>query len=56
MEVTSVLGWLAGIAEIAKAAFGGDLRGGDGKSPPPARARPTGPFGINESRPEIDDG
>jgi len=42
MEATSVLGSLAGIAEIAKAAFGSDPRGGDGKSPPPAR-RPTGP-------------
>ena len=42
MEATSVLGSLAGIAEIAKATFGGDPRGGDGKAPPPAR-RPTGP-------------
>jgi regulator of protease activity HflC (stomatin/prohibitin superfamily) len=42
MEATNVLGSLAGIAEIAKAAFGGDQRGGDGKAPPPAR-RPTGP-------------
>ena len=43
MEATSVLGSLAGIGEIAKATFGGDgTRGGDGKTPPPAR-RPTGP-------------
>ena len=42
MEATSVLGSLAGIGEIAKATFGGDPRGGDGKAPPPAR-RPTGP-------------
>jgi regulator of protease activity HflC (stomatin/prohibitin superfamily) len=42
MESTGVLGSLAGIAEIAKSAFGsGDPRSGDGKSPP-AR-RPTGP-------------
>jgi hypothetical protein len=41
MEATHVLGSLAGIAEIAKATFGGDPRGGDGKTPP-AR-RPTGP-------------
>jgi regulator of protease activity HflC (stomatin/prohibitin superfamily) len=42
MEATSVLSSLAGIGEIAKATFGGDPRGGDGKAPPPAR-RPTGP-------------
>jgi regulator of protease activity HflC (stomatin/prohibitin superfamily) len=42
MEATSVLGSLAGIGEIAKATFGGDPRGGDGKPPAPAR-RPTGP-------------
>jgi regulator of protease activity HflC (stomatin/prohibitin superfamily) len=42
MESTSVLGSLAGIAEIAKSTFGGDPKGGDGKAPPPAR-RPTGP-------------
>jgi len=41
MEATSVLGSLAGIAEIAKATFGGDPRSGDGKAPPPRR--PTGP-------------
>jgi regulator of protease activity HflC (stomatin/prohibitin superfamily) len=42
METTGVLGSLAGIAEIAKATFGGDPRGGDGKAPPPAQ-RPSGP-------------
>jgi regulator of protease activity HflC (stomatin/prohibitin superfamily) len=44
MEATNVLGSLAGIAEIAKAAFGSDPRGGDGKAPPtsPPR-RPTVP-------------
>jgi regulator of protease activity HflC (stomatin/prohibitin superfamily) len=42
IEATSVLGSLAGIAEIAKSAFGSDHHGGDGKAPPPAR-RPTGP-------------
>ena len=42
MEATNVLGSLAGIAEIAKSAFGGDPRGGDGKAPPAPR-RPTGP-------------
>ena len=42
MESVGVLGSLAGIAEIAKSAFGGDSHGGDGKAPPPAR-RPTGP-------------
>ncbi|MPZ38817.1 MAG: SPFH/Band 7/PHB domain protein [Rhizobiales bacterium] len=41
MEATGVLGSLAGIGEIAKAAFGGDPKGGNGKAPP-AR-RPTGP-------------
>jgi regulator of protease activity HflC (stomatin/prohibitin superfamily) len=41
MEATNVLGSLAGIAEIAKAAFGGDSRGSDGKAPP--TRRPTGP-------------
>ena len=35
-----MLGSLAGIGEIAKAAFGSDQRGGDGKAPP---RRPTGP-------------
>jgi regulator of protease activity HflC (stomatin/prohibitin superfamily) len=38
MEATSVLGSLAGIAEIAKASFGGD-----GNSGAPAPRRPTGP-------------
>jgi regulator of protease activity HflC (stomatin/prohibitin superfamily) len=45
MEATSVLGSLAGIAEIAKEAFGGGGHsGGDGKAPPtsPPR-RPTVP-------------
>jgi hypothetical protein len=43
MESTGVLGSLAGIAEIAKSAFGGgDPRGGDGIALPAAR-RPTGP-------------
>jgi regulator of protease activity HflC (stomatin/prohibitin superfamily) len=41
METTGVLGSLAGIAEIAKATFGGDPRS-DGKALPAAR-RPTGP-------------
>jgi regulator of protease activity HflC (stomatin/prohibitin superfamily) len=41
MEATSVLGSLAGIAEIAKQTFGGDPRSGDGKAPPPRR--PTVP-------------
>jgi regulator of protease activity HflC (stomatin/prohibitin superfamily) len=41
-EATNVLGSLAGIAEIAKQAFGSDHpRGGDGKAPPPRR--PTVP-------------
>jgi hypothetical protein len=40
-EATNVLGSLAGIAEIAKQAFGGDPRAGDGKAPPPRR--PTVP-------------
>jgi regulator of protease activity HflC (stomatin/prohibitin superfamily) len=41
-EATNILGSLAGIAEIAKQAFGGDHpRGGDGKAPPPRR--PTVP-------------
>jgi regulator of protease activity HflC (stomatin/prohibitin superfamily) len=43
MEATNVLGSLAGIAEIAKAAFGSDSRAGDGRSPPPPARRPTGP-------------
>src|SRR5437773_1768317 len=34
MEATNVLGSLAGIAEIAKQAFGSDPKGGDGKAPP----------------------
>jgi regulator of protease activity HflC (stomatin/prohibitin superfamily) len=42
MEATAVLGSLAGITEIAKSAFGGDPRAGDGKAPPPPR-RPTVP-------------
>jgi regulator of protease activity HflC (stomatin/prohibitin superfamily) len=37
MEATNVLGSLAGIAEIAKSAFGSDGRGADGKAPPPVR-------------------
>jgi hypothetical protein len=42
-EATNILGSLAGIAEIAKQAFGGDHpRGGDGKAAPPPR-RPTVP-------------
>jgi regulator of protease activity HflC (stomatin/prohibitin superfamily) len=41
MEATNVLGSLAGIAEIAKQAFGSDPRSGDGKAPPPRR--PTVP-------------
>src|SRR3954467_9641945 len=41
IEAMNVLGSLAGIGEIAKATFGGDPRGGDGKSPPPRR--PTVP-------------
>jgi regulator of protease activity HflC (stomatin/prohibitin superfamily) len=42
METTGVLGSLAGIAEIAKSAFGSEPRSGDGKAPPAPR-RPTGP-------------
>jgi regulator of protease activity HflC (stomatin/prohibitin superfamily) len=47
IEAMSVLGSLAGIGEIAKATFGGDPRGGDGKSPPrrptvPTAGMPTG--------------
>jgi regulator of protease activity HflC (stomatin/prohibitin superfamily) len=42
IEAMNVLGSLAGIGEIAKATFGGDPRGGDGKAPPPPR-RPTVP-------------
>lgn len=41
MEATAVLGSLAGIAEIAKATFGGDGRGGSTPVPP---APPTPPF------------
>src|SRR5215211_6325594 len=41
IEAMNVLGSLAGIGEIAKATFGDDGRGGDGKAPP-AR-RPTVP-------------
>src|SRR6267143_722601 len=41
IEAMNVLGSLAGIGEIAKATFGGDPRGGDGKAPPPRR--PTVP-------------
>src|SRR5215831_10054695 len=41
IEATGVLGALAGITEIAKGAFGGDPRSGDGKAPPPRR--PTVP-------------
>jgi regulator of protease activity HflC (stomatin/prohibitin superfamily) len=41
IETMNVLGSLAGIGEIAKATFGGDPKGGDGKSPPPRR--PTVP-------------
>src|SRR5205807_7685374 len=40
IEVTSVLGSLAGIGEIARATFGGD-----GKAPPPPPRRPAGPTG-----------
>jgi regulator of protease activity HflC (stomatin/prohibitin superfamily) len=40
IEAMNVLGSLAGIGEIAKATFGGDPRGGDGKAPP---RRPTTP-------------
>lgn len=36
-ETTTVLGSLAGIAEIVKQAFAGDSKGGDGKAPPPRR-------------------
>jgi regulator of protease activity HflC (stomatin/prohibitin superfamily) len=43
MEATNMLGSLAGIAEIAKATFGGDPSAGDGKAPPPPARRPTGP-------------
>jgi regulator of protease activity HflC (stomatin/prohibitin superfamily) len=42
MEATNVLGSLAGIAEIAKQAFGSDPKSGDGKAAPPPR-RPTVP-------------
>jgi regulator of protease activity HflC (stomatin/prohibitin superfamily) len=42
IEAMNVLGSLAGIGEIAKATFGGDSRGGDGRSPPASR-RPTVP-------------
>ncbi|MGE3150307.1 MAG: SPFH domain-containing protein [Pseudorhodoplanes sp.] len=41
VEVTGVLGSLAGIAEIAKATFGGEGRGG--ATPPAGPRRPTGP-------------
>ncbi len=41
VEATQVLSSLAGIGEIAKATFGGG--GGDGKAPPAAPRRPTGP-------------
>jgi regulator of protease activity HflC (stomatin/prohibitin superfamily) len=41
MESTGVLGSLAGIAEIAKSAFGSEPRSGDGKAP--SARRPTGP-------------
>src|SRR5499426_1839897 len=41
IEATSMLGSLAGIAEIARATFGGDPKSGDGKAPPPRR--PTVP-------------
>jgi regulator of protease activity HflC (stomatin/prohibitin superfamily) len=40
-EASSVLGSLAGIGEIAKATFGGDAAGANGRSPPPRR--PTVP-------------
>jgi regulator of protease activity HflC (stomatin/prohibitin superfamily) len=43
MESTGVLGSLAGIAEIAKSAFGGDSRSADGKPPSPPARRPTVP-------------
>jgi regulator of protease activity HflC (stomatin/prohibitin superfamily) len=42
MESTGVLGSLAGIAEIAKSAFGSDSHGGDGRTPPTSPRRPTG--------------
>jgi len=41
IEAMNVLGSLAGIGEIAKATFGGDPKGGDGKAPP--TRRPTVP-------------
>ena len=44
IEATSVLGSLAGIAEIAKATFGSDGRGAPAP-PAPAGRRPTGPAG-----------
>ena len=44
MEASSVLGSLAGIAEIAKSAF-------DGKAGPPAPTRPTGPMAGLGTRP-----
>jgi regulator of protease activity HflC (stomatin/prohibitin superfamily) len=47
MEATSVIGSLAGIAEIAKSTFGG---GGDGTPKPPAAPRrPTGPAAAPSS-------
>jgi regulator of protease activity HflC (stomatin/prohibitin superfamily) len=49
MEVTGVLGSLAGIAEIAKSAFGDGRSGGNTLPPTPPGRRPTvptsGPFG-----------
>src|SRR2546423_5410674 len=43
IETMGVLGTLAGIAEIAKATFGGDgPKGGDGKTPPPRRSTVPG--------------
>src|SRR5256714_8824066 len=43
IEAMIVLGTLAGIAEIAKATFGGDgPKGGDGKTPPPRRSTVPG--------------
>jgi regulator of protease activity HflC (stomatin/prohibitin superfamily) len=44
-EATGILGSLAGIAEIAKSAFGETPRGStvDGRTPPPAPRRPTVP-------------
>jgi len=41
IEAMNVLGSLAGIGEIAKATFGGDPRGGDGKAPPRRPAVPA---------------